>query len=145
MVCYLTELSTFLVVWFIAGDGGGDGDGVEVKVGLGINEWPCLGCFMILVNGNDLNNWVWFPRARILRYVPMVIIHGAITGYYGNHKQRNGEWRVAIDVSRTRECMRQVPGSEIDLSQPRHDSFWWRHNGPVTSQTTDLIRWHIYP
>ena len=37
---------------------------------------------------------------------------------------------------------RQV--SEIDLSQPRHDTaFWWRHNGLVTSQLTaqlsDLI------
>ena len=28
---------------------------------------------------------------------------------------------------------RQV--SEIDLSKPRHETaFWWRHNGPVTSQ-----------
>ena len=31
-------------------------------------------------------------------------------------------------------------GSEIDLSQPRHETaFWWRHNGPVTSQLTDPI------
>ena len=29
--------------------------------------------------------------------------------------------------------------SEIDLSQPRHETaFWWRHNGPVTSQPTQL-------
>ena len=39
---------------------------------------------------------------------------------------------------------RQV--SEIDLSQPRHETaFWWRHNGPVTSQLTDPIMWHNYP
>ena len=39
---------------------------------------------------------------------------------------------------------RQV--SEIDLSQPRHETaFWWRHNGPVTSQLTDPIKWRNYP
>ena len=36
--------------------------------------------------------------------------------------------------------------SEIDLSQPRHETtFWWRHNGPVTSQLTDSIQWPNYP
>ena len=36
--------------------------------------------------------------------------------------------------------------SEIDLSQPRHDTaFWWRHNGPVTSQLTDPIKRPNYP
>ena len=36
--------------------------------------------------------------------------------------------------------------SEIDLSQPRHETtFWWRHNGPVTSQSTDPIKWPNYP
>ena len=36
--------------------------------------------------------------------------------------------------------------SEIDLSQPRHETaFWWRHNGPVTSQLTDRIKWPNYP
>ena len=36
--------------------------------------------------------------------------------------------------------------SEIDLSQPRYETaFWWRHNGPVTSQLTDPIKWPIYP
>ena len=36
--------------------------------------------------------------------------------------------------------------SEIDLSQPRHETaFWWRHSGPVTSQLTDPIKWPIYP
>ena len=35
--------------------------------------------------------------------------------------------------------------SEIDLSQPRHETaFWWYHNGPVMSQLTDLIKWPIY-
>ena len=38
------------------------------------------------------------------------------------------------------------PVSEIDLSQPRHETaFWWRHNGPVTSQLTDRIKWPNYP
>ena len=36
--------------------------------------------------------------------------------------------------------------SIIDLSQPRHETaFWWRHNGPVTSQLTDPIKWPNYP
>ena len=36
--------------------------------------------------------------------------------------------------------------SEIDLSQPRHETaFWWRHNWPVTSQLTDRIKRPNYP
>ena len=36
--------------------------------------------------------------------------------------------------------------SEIDLSQPRHETaFSGRHNGPVTSQYTDRIKWPNYP
>ena len=36
--------------------------------------------------------------------------------------------------------------SEIDLSQPRNETaFWWRHNGPVTSQSTDPIKWPNHP
>ena len=36
--------------------------------------------------------------------------------------------------------------SEIDLSQPSHETaFWWRHNGPVTSQLNDQINWRNYP
>ena len=36
--------------------------------------------------------------------------------------------------------------SEIDLSQPRRETtFWWRHNGPVTSQLIDPIKWRNYP
>ena len=36
--------------------------------------------------------------------------------------------------------------SEIDFSQPKHDAaFWWRHNGPATSQLTDPIKWSNYP
>ena len=36
--------------------------------------------------------------------------------------------------------------SEIDLSQPRHETaFWWCHNGPVTSQLSDPIKWPNHP
>ena len=36
--------------------------------------------------------------------------------------------------------------SEINLSQPRHETaYWWRHNGSVTSQLTDPIKWPNYP
>ena len=39
-------------------------------------------------------------------------------------------------------CMRDtLRVSEIDLSQPRHETaYWWRHNRPVTSQLTNPIR-----
>ena len=50
---------------------------------------------------------------------------------------------VDINVSYTRRA-RQAPVSEIDLSQLR-DAFWWRHNGPVTSQLIDPIKWPNYP
>ena len=36
--------------------------------------------------------------------------------------------------------------SQIDLSQPRHETaFWWRRNGLVRSQLTDPIKWPNYP
>ena len=36
--------------------------------------------------------------------------------------------------------------SEVDLSQPRLETtFWWRHNGPVTSQLTDPFKWPNQP
>ena len=36
--------------------------------------------------------------------------------------------------------------SEIDLSQPKHETaFWWRNNGTVKSQLTDPIKWPNYP
>ena len=75
----------------------------------------------------------------------------------------NVRWFVSLSVSYTRACetstgcLRSIclvhPGvrdkrrvSEIDLSQPRHETaFWWRHNGPVTSQLTDPIKWRNYP
>ena len=55
-------------------------------------------------------------------------------------------------VDQTGLCCLVHPGvrdkrrvSEIDLSQPRHETaFWWRHNGPVTSQLTDPIKWRNY-
>ena len=60
------------------------------------------------------------------------------------HSQYLDCWQTIL--SRTPGCTRQTSGSEIDLSQPRHETaFWWRHNGPVTSQSTDLIKWPIYP
>ena len=45
----------------------------------------------------------------------------------------------------SRWCVRDKNrGSEIDSSQRRHEAaFWWCHNGPVTSQATDLIKWPI--
>ena len=49
-------------------------------------------------------------------------------------------------LSRTPGCPRQAPVSEIDLSQPRHETtFWWRHNGPVTSQLTNPVKWRYNP
>ena len=65
------------------------------------------------------------------------------------------EWEIETFLSRAciSYCCLVHPGvrdkrrvSEIDLSQPRHETaFWWRHNGPVTSQLTDRIKWPNYP
>ena len=58
-------------------------------------------------------------------------------------------WNIRIRCfkpqrDRIMDCLRRV--SEIDLSQPRHETaFWWRHNGPVTSQLTTPIKWPNYP
>ena len=58
-----------------------------------------------------------------------------------------------IDKMVARPCCLVHPGvrdkrrvSEIYLSQPRHETaFRWRHNGSVTSQLTDPIKWPNYP
>ena len=43
-------------------------------------------------------------------------------------------------------CVDKRRVSEIDLSQPRHETaFWSRHNGQVTSQLTNPIKWPNYP
>ena len=49
-------------------------------------------------------------------------------------------------VSYTRACGTSARVSEIDLSQPRHETaFCWRHNRPMTSQLTDPITLPNYP
>ena len=61
--------------------------------------------------------------------------------------------RYGIYITKIRPSCLVHPGvrdkrrvSEIDLSQPRPETaFWWRHNGPVTSQLTDPIKWRNYP
>ena len=50
-----------------------------------------------------------------------------------------------IVMSRTPGVWDKRRVSEIDLSQPRHETaFWWRHNGPVTSQSTELIGIYVH-
>ena len=49
-------------------------------------------------------------------------------------------------VSYTCACGTSARVSEIDLSQPRHETaFCWRHNRPMTSQLTDPITVPNYP
>ena len=53
-------------------------------------------------------------------------------------------WDRLVSYSPGMRDKRRV--SEIDLSQPRHETaFWWHHNGQVTSQLTDPIKWPNYP
>ena len=54
---------------------------------------------------------------------------------------------VVDSYSLVHPCVRDTRRvSEIDLSQPRHETaFWWRHNRPVTSQLTDPITLPNYP
>ena len=47
---------------------------------------------------------------------------------------------VHSNVSYTRVNETSARRSENDLSQPRHEtSFWWRHNRPIASQSTDPL------
>ena len=72
---------------------------------------------------------------------------------YSIHKAIIKELWSTILWTSTRHLCLVHPGvrdkrrvSEINLSQPRHETtFWWRHNGPVTSQLTDPIKWPNYP
>ena len=71
---------------------------------------------------------------------------------YKGHLSRYGDSQVKDKMVGRLSCLVH-PGvrdkrwvSEIDLSQPRHEIvFWWRHNGPVTSQLTNPIKWPNYP
>ena len=58
-----------------------------------------------------------------------------------HHRERHGS------VCLVHPCVRDKRRvSEIDLSQPRHETaFWWRHNRPVTSQSTDPFTLPNYP
>ena len=60
-----------------------------------------------------------------------------------NHNNRRLSARLQCLVQPGVRDKRRV--SEIDLSQPRHETaFWWLHNGPVTSQLNDPIKWRNY-
>ena len=67
-----------------------------------------------------------------------------LSRYGGPHVKDKTVVRPSILVHPGVRDWRRV--SEIDLSQLRHETaFWWRHNGPVTSQLTDPIMWPSYP
>ena len=54
---------------------------------------------------------------------------------------RDKDWESHVSYTWVSETSKRRV-SEIDLSQPRHETaFWWRHNGPVTSQLPDPIKW----
>ena len=77
-------------------------------------------------------------------------LRGYFTGIAEVLRFTQGQW---CNIDECRQVCLVHPGvrdkrrvSEIDLSQPRHETgFWWRHNGPVTSQLTDRIKWPNYP
>ena len=79
-----------------------------------------------------VSKWMALQRRRYLRFVVIYFY------FYGSGKRS-----ICLVHPAVRDKRRV---SEIDLSQPRHETaFWWRHNGPVTSQLTDPIKWRNYP
>ena len=84
--------------------------------------------------------------------IPM---HGCDPGPWFNIKMSSFQYRKSHcgDKTVVRLSCLEHPGvrdksrvSEINLSQPRHETaFWWHHNGPVTSQSTDPIKWPTDP
>ena len=67
---------------------------------------------------------------------------------YYQYRNSNCRYQTRVRLScLVHPCVRNKRRvSEIDLSQPRHETaFWWRHNGPVTSQLTDPITLPNYP
>ena len=129
-------------------------------------SWP-VGNETILKKNNLKNSrvpfqsyfkWLWFQvfwesanlhqlnsessRSQGLR----VLFHPFWGGTYKIHvryQAKYGKRSVCLVHPSVRDKRRV---SEIDLSQPRHETaFWWRHNGLVTSQLTDLIKWPNHP
>ena len=80
-------------------------------------------------------NWCPGPRIKTKTVFP---------SYEDSHVKDKTVMRLCCLVHPGVRDKRRV--SEIDLSQPRHETaFWWRHNGSVTSQLIDPIKWPNYP
>ena len=87
-------------------------------------------------------NKIWKASREWIRALFQYKDHFAT--YVDNHYKVKRDVRLSCLVHPAVRDKRRV--SEIDLSQPRHETaFWWRHNGPVTSQLTDPIKWRNYP
>ena len=88
------------------------------------------------------------PGHQQCSYIPFVLAASqykdSLSTYEDFHYEEKMVMRLSCLVHPAVRDKRRV--SEIDLSQPRHETaFWWRHNGPVTSQLTDPIKWRNYP
>ena len=112
-------------------------DGVYIKMGLSRPYWPLQICiYNILDISHTELSWRIIP-IHFLSFLDtkMTSVVQICSG------RRQG---LVCLVHPGMRDKRRV--SEIDLSQPRHETaFWWRHNGPVMSQLTDPIKWPNYP
>ena len=83
----------------------------------------------------------WFTHARMTSPARALSqLKTIFPRYWESHVKDKMVARPSCLVQLNVRDKRRV--SEIDLSQPRHETaFLWRHNGPVTSQLTDPIKW----
>ena len=99
---------------------------------------------------SNTDHWPYAPGVCSVTGMSWWILHSWLIEY----PLRDNSWEMSSGIpARSGILLSRTPGvrdwrrvSEIDLSQLRHETaFWWRHNGPVTSQLTDPIMWPSYP
>ena len=73
-------------------------------------------------------------------FFALLAVSAGISTVTGEPHQTDNEADIWIFFCLVRPGVRDKRRvSEIGLSQPRHEKgFWWRRNGPVTSQLTEL-------
>ena len=109
--------------------------------------------FRRIQHAKDNKFWqLWFSthtcifiyRGNLIHWIALTITCTCMLSYLKKIKFRRLSVRLQCLVHPSVRDKCWV--SEIDLSQTRHETaFWWRHNGPVTSQLTDPIKWPNYP
>ena len=106
-------------------------------------KWNPLQCIVIVRKRNP-TSWLNTHLCNQLQNLDPFQYKNRLSQVWDSHVKDNTVMRPSCLIHQGVRDKRRV--SEIDLSQPMHDTaFWWRHNGPVTSQLADQIKWSDYP